>query len=211
MKKINYIVFDTETGGLKAGINPVLEFAAVSLNNNLEEIDRYETLIKPYDDLEITKEALKANGLNLQEVKEKGITKEEAVENIYYFVKKQRTSNLNTGLPIVVGHNVDFDNLMMHHLFLRNKFKVNWYQLINRICIDTIQDSWRTWPKESSFNLSICCQRAGIELINAHRGMPDVLATANLFRFFTNKLRNENILETKQNKNEGKIRTKFQF
>ena len=54
MIKSNYIVFDTETGGLDETKNPITQYAAVVLDGcTLKEIDRWETFVKPYGDLVI--------------------------------------------------------------------------------------------------------------------------------------------------------------
>ena len=58
MKRSPYLVMDTETGGLDPAQNPITSFAAVVLDfNTLKEVDRWETYVKPYNDLQITKES----------------------------------------------------------------------------------------------------------------------------------------------------------
>ena len=53
-----FIVYDIETGGLmsqnidkktgEAYINPILEFACIGLDQDMKELFRYETFVKPY-------------------------------------------------------------------------------------------------------------------------------------------------------------------
>lgn len=209
MKKSNYIVFDCETGGLDCTKNPILEIALVTLDKNLKEIDRYETYIKPYDDLVVDPDALKANGIKLRDVENSGISKKEAIKNLTTYFKKSSTGNHPSMRPIVVGHNIPFDIGFMDELFKNEKIKFK--DLKQNIFIDTMGDATRSWPKINSLNLTACCEQAGISLINAHRAMPDVLATADLFRYFNKKL-----IQTSSNKNDGEIqngksRQKFQF
>jgi DNA polymerase-3 subunit epsilon len=112
--------------------------------------------------------------------------------------------------PVVVGHNIPFDIGFMDELFKNEKTKFK--DIISNVYIDTMADAKRSWPKISSINLSTCCEQAGIELINAHRAMPDVLATADLFRYFTKKLSQTTSSKFKDSESQdGKSRSKFQF
>jgi len=81
---LNFICFDTETGGLWPQNNPILEIALIGVNQELEKVFTYETYVKPYrgkktdefpegKELIVTKEALDANGINMKDVIEKGI------------------------------------------------------------------------------------------------------------------------------------------
>jgi DNA polymerase III epsilon subunit-like protein len=210
MKKAYYIVFDTETGGLDCTKNPILEIALVTLDINLKEIDRYETYVKPYDDLEITKGALNANGIKLRDVENNGITKKELIKNLIIYFKNAMPGSHPSLKPVVVGHNIPFDIGFMDELFKNEKTKFK--DIISNVYIDTMADAKRSWPKISSINLSTCCEQAGIELINAHRAMPDVLATADLFRYFTKKLSQTTSSKFKDSESQdGKSRSKFQF
>lgn len=210
MKKANYIVFDCETGGLNCTENPILEIALVTLDTNLKEIDRYETYVKPYDGLKVTKEALQANGIKLRDAEEQGISKKELIKNITTYFKKAKPGNHASLKPVVVGHNIPFDIGFMDELFKDEKTPFS--ELRADIYIDTQADSKRAWPKASSLQLGECCEAAGIELVNAHRAMPDVLATADLLRYFTNKLsQTSSKKESKTESQENKSREKFQF
>jgi DNA polymerase III alpha subunit (gram-positive type) len=69
MIKANYIVYDTETGGLDKEKNPITQFACVVLDyKTLKEIDRWETFIKPYNDLIIEKEALEHTMVSMSDI-----------------------------------------------------------------------------------------------------------------------------------------------
>lgn len=209
MRKANYIVFDCETGGLNCKENPILEIALVTLDINLKEIKRYETYVLPYDELEITKEALKANGIKLRDVEENGISKKEFIKNMISYFKASMPGNHPSLKPVVVGHNIPFDIGFMDELFKNEKVKFR--DLIANVYIDTMGDAKRSWPKISSINLGTCCEQAGIELINAHRAMPDVLATADLFRYFNKKLMSSSSENKEVENQNGKSRNKFQF
>ena len=54
MKKANYIIFDCETGGLDPIKNPITQIALLTIDSeSLKELNRWETYVKPYDDLVI--------------------------------------------------------------------------------------------------------------------------------------------------------------
>lgn len=54
MTRSNYAVFDCETGGLDETKNPITQYACIILDGQtLKEVDRWETYVKPYGDLEI--------------------------------------------------------------------------------------------------------------------------------------------------------------
>jgi len=70
------IVFDTETTGLPlAQTAPItsqpkiIEIAIIKLDDNLKEVDRYETLINP--EMDIPKEASAVNNITNEDVKDK--------------------------------------------------------------------------------------------------------------------------------------------
>ena len=57
--------------------------------------------------------------------------------------------------------------------------------------IDTFSLGKMTWgiSGEEKLNLGACCERANIKLTDAHGAMNDVVATADLFRWYMKKLR----------------------
>lgn len=207
MKKANYIVFDTETGGLNCENNPILEIALITFDNNFKEVMRYETYIKPYDDLIVEKGALAANGIKMRDVEAEGITKAEAVKALTDYFKKSMGGNHPSLKPVILGHNIPFDIGFMERLFRGSKtpFKT----LIADVFIDTMGDAKRSWPTIESLNLARCCEEAGVKLIGAHRAMPDVIATLELFKFFTTKFRSET--KVVNSKSSNIPRTAFQF
>ena len=43
----------------------------------------------------------------------------------------------------------------------------------------------------SSYNLQVCCNRAGVDLVSAHQAINDTESLAELFRFFISRMRND--------------------
>lgn len=209
MKKANYIVFDTETGGFSEKENPITQIALVALDGEtLKEIDRFETYIKPYDDLKITKGALDVTGLKMVDINN-GVDKKEAVKLISAFAKKNSPNGRPENRPILVGHNVQFDMKMLTSLFERcNK---NWLDVFSPTQICTMVLSKMFNPNIVSLALGNCCKDLGIKLSGAHRAMNDTLVTVQLAKVYINKLRaNGDAVAVKETEIK-KSRTTFQF
>lgn len=209
-KGANYIVFDCETGGFDPDKNPIHEIAMISLDGKtLKEINRLETYIKPYDDLITEDSALKVSGLKMRDV-ERGLDKKEAVKMICAFMDEIKGSKFSTKFPILVGHNVDFDISFLKSLLERSGKDLS--KFANRVSVDTLADARRHNPDGSliSGKLGDVCERMGIKISQAHRAMPDTIATAELFRKFTQLMRdgsNKNVDDNSKTKR----RDKFQF
>ena len=85
MIKSNYIVYDCETGGLDETKNPITQYACIVLDyKTLKEIDRFETFVKPYNDLIIEKEALDHTMVTMSDIK-KGISIKDFINVLFEF------------------------------------------------------------------------------------------------------------------------------
>lgn len=191
MKNSDFIVFDFETGGLVAENNPAVQIALITLDNKtLKEKRRWETYIQPYDNLKIEQKALDANGLRMTDIN-KGITKSELVAQLkdYFLLSNPKNNRLNK--PILVGHNVKFDMTFMNYLFKNDKKGL--MSFISDVQHDTLLEAIRAFPNETSHKLGDICKLVGIDLVDAHKAMNDVVATADLFRYFTKRLRNTKV------------------
>ena len=198
--KGNYIVFDCETGGLKADQNPITQIALMGVDAKTgKEIGRYETYVKPYNDFKLEPIALSKTMVDINDL-HRGVDYKDLVGHIMEFCKKVAGGKLGQfTMPIMVGHNVPFDISFMEVLFfLANKpmekyFANNqgrWYQR------DTQQMARDFWPDATSIKLGDCCERAGIRLVDAHGAMNDVIATKNLFLWFRQKASQSSIGQT---------------
>lgn len=191
MKNSVYCVHDCETGGLDCTKNPITQYACVILDSyTLKEIDRYETFIKPYDDLVIEKEALEGTMVSMSDVKN-GIPR----KKFYATLKALYTSHQAKGKYkganriISVGHNVTFDHGFIEYVFQSQGDSM--WNYIHPNFIDTFVLAKLTWgvKGDEKLNLTACSERAKISLSDAHGAMNDVEATADLLRYFMKKLR----------------------
>lgn len=212
MKNSDFIIFDFETGGFIAENNPAVQIALITLDNKtLKEKRRWETYIQPYDNLKIEQKALDANGLRMTDIK-KGITKAELITELknYFLLSNPKNNRLNR--PILVGHNVKFDMTFMNYLFKNDKKGLMGF--ISDVQHDTLLEAIRAFPDEASHKLGDVCKLVGIDLVDAHKAMNDVIATADLFRYFTKKLRSKKgetkSVEAKSDKT-TKSRITYQF
>lgn len=192
MIKSNYIVFDCETGGLDETKNPITQYAAVILDGKtLKEIDRFETFVKPYGDLIIEKQAIEHTMVTMSDVNS-GMKLKDFISAVTTWWEGHRTKAKvkEMGRLIPVGHNVTFDLRFLNYaLSLEGKPMTEEWMYPN--LIDTFSLGKMTWgiTGEEKLNLGACCERAKIKLTDAHGAMNDVVATAELFRWYMKKLR----------------------
>jgi DNA polymerase-3 subunit epsilon len=207
--KCYYFVADLETGGLFAKKNPIVEIAIVVLDQDMNIVEKYSTIINSTKnvnygkDFIIGEQALKANGLTIADILQ-GESPSIVFKEVCELFKKY---TLGRNKPILVGHNWrNFDSQFLEEFF--NFFKQDLYQYTEKFCYDTMWMARSKWPRDiSNYKLGSCCEKANVELIDAHEALADTLATTELFKFFIQSLRSEgnNEVTTK------KFRHTFQF
>lgn len=202
-QKINpIIIFDWETGGLDCTKNPVTELAMIVLNGvTLEEILRYDDMIKPYNDnLVYQQEALDHSGITMVDLNNKGITIHELGENLLTVFKEANIHGSKTARPILVAHNADFDRGFLQAVCKELKLDISklvdgefdpWGNFVPHV-IDSVDwakrlEATRT-DHTTKFKLGHCCQRAGVEYIDGHRAINDCTSLADLFRYYSARL-----------------------
>lgn len=188
MIKSHYVVYDCETGGLDEEKNPITQYACVILEpKNLTEVDRWETFIKPYNNLEIEQEALDHTMVTMSDIRS-GIALKDFVKTAKKFWS-QYLGKGAAGRLISVGHNVPFDiRFVTYALGLEGE---DFSEYFHPHFVDTMVLAKMMWGINGNekIRLSDCMERAGLSLTDAHGAMNDVEGTADLFRFFTKKLR----------------------
>ena len=207
----NYICFDLETGGLDAQKNPITEFAMIVYKQeNFEELFRFECFVKPYDNLVLEKEALYHTGITLEMLENNGIEIDELVELVKEVFQQFTEGKKIKYKPILVGHNIaKFDTGFLEYAFNRNG--LNLHDYIEHYKEDTLFIARTKWCGViNKFNLTACCEQAGIQLIDAHRAMNDVEANKQLHEYLIKSLRNSNV-QNVGNNDTTTIRQTFQF
>ena len=155
LREGRYCVFDTETTGLSARYDRLLEFGGVIVERG-RVIKRFDTLINPEIDLSIAKEALAINKLDPAEL-QKAPTFREIMPQILDFL----------GDNILVAHNAMFDIGFLNTALAREG-----HAPISNPIIDTIPISHYLFPEAGRHNQGAFLRNLGLNIYNeadAHR------------------------------------------
>lgn len=204
-KKINcYAVIDWETGGLSSLKNPVCEFAGLGINGiTLEEILRYDNVVKPYDKSLLYEDgAMRVHGLTAEVCERDGVPLRQLVDDICAFAMECNVFKSKIAPPIIVGHNVVFDIPFLENVFKRANVDISQFfatyenhkgervlHYIDTMLLTKGADAHR--DDKLKYSLEESTRRHGGDLVDSHRAMNDVIATAGLFRSFWAKLRSD--------------------
>lgn len=156
-----YTIIDIETTGGMSHRDRITEVAMVRIQNG-EIIDRFESLINP--ERSIPTEITRITGIT-----------NDMVANAPKFYEVAKTIVEFTEDAIFVAHNVRFD-----YNFIREEFKSLGYTYSKKL-LCTVQLSRKAFPGLRSYSLGNLIRHFGIEVVNRHRAMDDVLATADIF------------------------------
>lgn len=209
------LCIDFETGGLDKKTNkhsalvPAVEFAGIGLDGvTLEQISSpsgtvsYDTIIQPYDEkLEWQAGAVAIHGLSRARCQAEGIPLRQFMQDLVQLVTETNQYNSRTARPCLLGHNVGYDINFLTDLARRTEVDLSKYLAGNfdghgnfiPMYVETIQLAQALWgpmaDETSNFKLGTCCARAGIDLVDGHRAMNDVVATCDLYRYLVARLR----------------------
>lgn len=209
-KKINsYVVVDVETGGLdnKEGLHaqkyPITELAVMALDGvTLQEIVKYDNLVKPYDNnLIYDPIAAQLTGISRALCEKDGIGLRNLVQDICLVLEEANVHKTKTAKPVFVAHNWPFELNFITDIFKRADIDLSKYVAGGKDAhgnfipfgIDTIYLAKQCWAEitdnTTKFKLGDCCLRAGVDYVDGHRAMNDVIPTADLLRYFLTRLR----------------------
>jgi len=209
----NFIVMDTETGGLptmlkkQATIEVALTEVAIVVvdNKSLEIIRKDSWLIKPYDtELIYDKGAEIASGISKKMCETDGVDIKEVYTQLKTAFIKGKSGN---NKPILVFHNKSFDTPFIENLF--KLFDDDLWKWISRI-EDTMEWCRLKWVEKPNFKLGGCASYMGLDLVQAHRALPDTIITAKIWINLIKALRNESSEVVKETKLK-RFRDHFKF
>ena len=122
-----FFVFDFETTGTDPARHAPIEIAAIVLDMaTLKEVDRFQTLIQPFEGAEFDREAMAVNGISQEELKNSPDA-ESAFRKLKAFAERH-------GTMYAVAHNVDFDWDFLKAAEVRHKI---WAVPLEKLKIDT--------------------------------------------------------------------------
>lgn len=161
MKNLEYAIVDIETTGGNARGSRITEIAII-IHNGSKEIERFETLVNPQQEIPIPIFALT------------GITNEMVSKAPIFDDIAERVFEMLSG-RVFVAHNVNFDYSFVYHELGKSGF--TW--TARKLC--TVRAARKIKPGLASYSLGRLCKSLDIPLENQHRAGGDATATAILF------------------------------
>lgn len=203
--QINSVVcLDVETGGLSPIKNPICSVACISFNLfDGQEISRFETFVQPYADLKYEEAAMNYNGIKFTQLNS-GLPLKEVVKKLCEQFEIAHISKNHRKKPLLMGHNIGFDKGFLMKAFALCKTDISKYFDCNEDhngedipktydTQDLAKMKWGADVSMAKYNLTACCEKAGVSLTDAHNAMNDVVSTKELYIHFMNTLRSNSI------------------
>lgn len=169
--------FDLETGGFSITKNGVCEIAMIITDNQLNPLNEFHTLIKPYrreDSTELVSykpEAMAVNGISVNDLRNKG-------REVSLVTKEIKELIHNWQVVTLIGHNsIAFDVPRLEYLL--NRFQNR--TIKKMFHIDTLSLAKNRY-KLDSYSLENLCNLFGIVNEKAHSALGDVKATIELYK-----------------------------
>ena len=185
----SYLFYDIETSGLNKAFDQIIQFAAIRTDMLLNEIERYNFLVKPRPDVIISPHAIITNRISVSDAMS-GICEFEAAAKIHKLINEPGTISL--------GYNtLGFDDEFLRFTFHRNLLPPYTHQYNNgcrrmdlfpiAIMYWLYKQSVLNWPKNNdkpSLRLEHLSAANNLTRGNAHDALVDVEATIELTKRF---------------------------
>lgn len=176
------VAIDTETTGLRAGYNDLIQIGAIALDSKLQEMgDPFEVFVKPIYPERIEDQAMKVNGLDADELLLAAPTRYEALKE---FKAWQRQFGKKL-FPL--AQNWPFDKGFLEAFIGAHQFNsVFHYEFVDtKSTANDLNFKAMAEGKEIPFpstSLAGLCKALGIENVKAHDAVADARATAEVYR-----------------------------
>lgn len=157
-----FVVFDTETTGLKADEERVIEIGAIKFNKN-GIIEKFGTLINP--EKTISSQITQITGITNKMVYEKPTSKD-VIPKFMSFIKG----------CILIAHNAPFDLRFINHELIR----LNQSTLQN-YTIDTLKLTRWAYPTLGQWRQPFLAEHFGIKIESVHRAYDDARVCMEIF------------------------------
>lgn len=163
--KLDYVIFDIETTGLKPAIHEITEIGALKINNQ-EVKDMFSQLIKPKTS--ISPEIARLTGIDDNMVKD-SLPIDQVLPKFIEFIDKS----------ILVAHNTDFDVAFIKEMLRRTN-----QPEINNSVICTVKLARHLLPNLPNHKLHSVASHFGFKVENRHRAMGDAELTYQIWLKF---------------------------
>lgn len=184
--------FDVETSGLNAKDNDILTLAGI-VEIDGETKEEFYLEMQPFNYETVSEEALKVNGLTLEQIKKFSTPQESYRKLTSIFGKYINKFNKNDKF-ICGGHNTKFDFDFLVEFFRKNndKYLGSWVEYQFSSCIDTLP-LVQLMRFKKIINIENCklvtaSKEFGIDLSQAHNALADIKATRELFYKIINRI-----------------------
>lgn len=157
-----YIVLDLETTGLNRKQDKIIEFAAVKYQNG-QEIDVLDTLVNP-------EQSIPPSAVAVSGITDLDVLSAPTIDDVFPAIH-----NFLSDFPLVV-HNKSFDIPVLKALYEKRGL------VLDNQVIDTLALARKAYPDLPSHKLETLKDYLGIQISTSHRALPDVYATATLFK-----------------------------
>ena len=130
--KAKYLVIDTETSGIHAYENGLIQLAALALDNQLEVLEEFNEYVKPPEGVVFSEESSLIHGIS-QESIDKGLSYREVCQSFVNFVRENFENK-----PILIGQFFPFDYAFLDAVFGKVAPEFSLFQsVLSRNFIDT--------------------------------------------------------------------------
>lgn len=183
-----YLFYDLETSGLSPCFDQVYQFAGIRTDLELNEIERYDFLVKPTIDVIPAPEAMITHRLSLKQLQAEGDAEDQVLFKIHQL--------LNTPGTISLGYNtLSFDDEFLRFNFYRHMLPPYTHQFANQCrrmdlfpmvvfywLYRNDHLEWGLRGDKLSLKLEDLSEKNQLSVGQAHNAIVDVEATINLAR-----------------------------
>lgn len=189
MSNPKYLACDTETGGLDPRVNPLLTAYFLLLDEDFAKVDDLSLAIIPNGQyVVLTEEAMKVNGINIDEHRKTALLPIEAAKQLQEFLKKHKVGNSKL---TALGQNFEFDRGFLFEQLVPqeawNKYCIRGYLDTKRI-MDFMVDIGMYPSDMTSLEKSV--NYLEIEKLGHHDAKNDVIMTIEVYKKLRNMIKN---------------------
>ena len=183
------VVIDVETAGLNAQTDALLEIAAITLKMDeegyLRQDQQYHSHIQPFEGANINPEALKVNGIDINNPLRGAIPEDIAIVEMFKMVRKA-VKEAGCQRAVIVAHNATFDQAFLQAAVKRINAKRDPFHPFSSFDTATLAGFMY-----GQTVLVKACQMAQIPFDGklAHSALYDTERTAELFCTMVNRLK----------------------